>query len=465
VQLGYTRIVAPMSGRVGARLVDPGNIVHAADVTGLVVINQVDPVSVVFTLPEETFQDVNRALHQSERPLQVIAYPRDGTSALGSGRLTLVNNQIDTATGTVQLKGTFPNPGHALWPGQYVNVRLVLGHDPHALTVPAAAITLEPRLWLADDGKARSQPVRLTSIQDGLAVVAGGLQAGERVVIDGQYKLRPDVTVVEVARGARGAASAASAAGTGVASPLAQNNGGSGEPAMNISAAFIKRPIGTTLLALAILLCRQRGVSAAARRAAAAGRLPDHPREREPAGREPGDDGVERGAAARAPVLAHRRPHADDVAERHRQHADHAAVRARPLDRRGCARRAGGHQRLHRPAPEQPAEPADLPQGEPGRRTDHADHGAVEDAAADPGQRLGRQHPGAADLADLGGRPGQHRRGAKARRAHPGRPGPAGRARFEPGGHPRRHRDGFGEPARAPSTARASFTVYTTTSC
>jgi len=230
VQLGYTRIVAPMSGRVGARLVDPGNIVHAADVTGLVVINQVDPVSVVFTLPEETFQDVNRALHQSERPLQVIAYPRDGTSALGSGRLTLVNNQIDTATGTVQLKGTFPNPGHALWPGQYVNVRLVLGHDPHALTVPAAAIQRSQSgefVWaVGDDGKARSQTVRLTSIQDGLAVVAGGLQAGERVVIDGQYKLRPDVTVVEVARGARGAASAASAAGTGVASPLAENNGG-----------------------------------------------------------------------------------------------------------------------------------------------------------------------------------------------------------------------------------------------
>jgi len=233
VQLGYTRIVAPMSGRVGARLVDPGNIVHAADANGLVVINQVDPVSVLFTLPEETFQDVNRALHRSERPLQVIAYPRDRTTALASGRLTLVNNQIDSATGTVQLKGTFPNPAHALWPGQSVNVRLVLEHDPRALTVPAAAIQRSQNgefVWaVGDDGKARSQPVRLTSIQDGLAIVAGGLQAGERIVIDGQYKLRPGATVVEVAELASvkpaGAANGASASGTGVASPIAENNG------------------------------------------------------------------------------------------------------------------------------------------------------------------------------------------------------------------------------------------------
>jgi len=228
VQLGYTRIVAPMSGRVGARLVDPGNIVHAADVNGLVVINQVDPVSVLFTLPEDAFQDVNRALHQSERPLQVIAYPRDAATALGSGRLTLVNNQIDSATGTVQLKGTFANPSHALWPGQSVNVRLVLGHDPHALTVPAAAIQRSQSgefVWaVGDDGKARSQPVRLTAIQDGVAVVARGLQAGERVVIDGQYKLRSDATVVEAARGARGAASAA--ASSAAAGPLAEANSG-----------------------------------------------------------------------------------------------------------------------------------------------------------------------------------------------------------------------------------------------
>jgi multidrug efflux system membrane fusion protein len=239
VQLGYTRIVAPISGRTGARLVDPGNIVHAADANGIVVINQVDPVAVVFTLPEEAFQDVNRALRQaSADPLQVIAFPRTGETALGSGRLTLLNNQIDTATGTVQLKGTFPNPGHVLWPGQYVNVRLVLGHDPHALVVPAAAIQRSQDgefVWVIDpDHKARNQPVKVRSIQDGAAVIQQGLKAGERVVVDGQYKLRSGIVVTEArpAGEGAGAASAAASRSTGngtVDSPIAENDASSGK--------------------------------------------------------------------------------------------------------------------------------------------------------------------------------------------------------------------------------------------
>jgi multidrug efflux system membrane fusion protein len=230
VQLGYTRIVAPIAGRTGARLVDPGNIVHAADANGIVVINQVDPVVVVFTLPEETFVDVNRAVQSSAQPLQVIAYPRTGSDALGSGRLTLLNNQIDTATGTVQLKGTFPNPQHVLWPGQYVNVRLVLGHDAHALTLPAAAIQRGQDgefVWVIDaDRKARNRPVQMASIQDGVAVVARGVRAGERVVIDGQYKLRDGVVVTESRPGPEGATSAssgASRAAVSVERPLAEN--------------------------------------------------------------------------------------------------------------------------------------------------------------------------------------------------------------------------------------------------
>jgi membrane fusion protein, multidrug efflux system len=224
VQLGFTRIAAPISGRVGARLVDPGNIVHAADPGGIVVINQIDPISVVFTLPEEAFQDVNRALRSSASPLQVIAYPRNGEQPLGSGKLTLLNNQIDTATGTVQLKGTFANPQHALWPGQYVNVRLVLGHDPRALTVPAAAVQRGPDgeyVWVIDAaGKARTQPVVVASTQDGVAVIAKGLQADERVVVDGEYKLRPGASVAEVEAAsapAGRAGSAAAAAGSGIA--------------------------------------------------------------------------------------------------------------------------------------------------------------------------------------------------------------------------------------------------------
>ena len=234
VQLGFTRIVAPISGRVGARLVDAGNIVHAADAGGLVVINQIDPITVVFTLPEENFQDVNKALHASAEPLQVIAYPRDGSQVLGSGKLVLLNNQIDTTTGTVQLKGSFANPGHSLWPGQYVNVRLVLRHDPHALTVPAAAVQRSQDgtfVWLVGaDDKAMNQPVRVGSIQDGVAVIESGLSAGQRVVVDGQYQLRVGSTVTESARGPGRAASGARAAsapgmGTSAVSPLAAASG------------------------------------------------------------------------------------------------------------------------------------------------------------------------------------------------------------------------------------------------
>jgi multidrug efflux system membrane fusion protein len=231
VQLGFARIVAPITGRVGARLVDVGNIVHAADAGGLVVINQVDPITVLFTLPEQAFQDINRALHASAQPLQVLAYPRDGKEALGSGKLILLNNQIDTTTGTVQMKGSFANPGHALWPGQYVNVRLVLRHDPHALTVPSAAVQRSQDgtfVWVVSaEGKAVSRPVRVGNVEDGVAVIESGAVLGERVVIDGQYQLKAGSGVVEAARVAGRAASAASGPGmsTGTASPLAAASG------------------------------------------------------------------------------------------------------------------------------------------------------------------------------------------------------------------------------------------------
>lgn len=216
VQLGYTCITAPISGRVGARLVDPGNIVHAADPNGLVVINQVDPISVVFTLPEDAFQDINRALHRDRRALAVLAYPRNSSEVLARGKLILLNNQIDTATGTVQLKAGFANPSHALWPGQYVNVRLLLGERPQALTVPAAAVQRGPNgtyAWvIGPDHKARNQPIEVAQLQDDLAVVERGLAAGERVVVNGQYKLQPGARTVEGAPAGAPAAASASAA-------------------------------------------------------------------------------------------------------------------------------------------------------------------------------------------------------------------------------------------------------------
>jgi multidrug efflux system membrane fusion protein len=210
VQLGYTTITAPISGRVGARLVDPGNIVNTADTTGLVVINQVDPITVVFTLPEETFQAINSAQQSSHKPLPIDAFDHASNQLLGHGSLTMVNNQIDTSSGTVQLKGSFSNPGHKLWPGQYVDARLNLGMTPHAITVPAAAIQRGPNgtyvYRIGSDKKAVNQPVTVDRIQDGFAVIAKGLSAGAHVVTDGQYKLKPGALVVEKMAPGQGAA-------------------------------------------------------------------------------------------------------------------------------------------------------------------------------------------------------------------------------------------------------------------
>jgi membrane fusion protein, multidrug efflux system len=199
VQLDYTTISAPLSGRVGARLVDPGNIVHAADPGGLVVINQIDPIAVVFTLPGDAVQPIIQA-QRNGRHLAVLAYARDAEQPLARGVLVLLNNQIDTASGTVQLKARFANAEHSLWPGQYVNVRLFLGEQPGALTVPAGVVQRGQAgtyaYVIGADGKAQMRSIDVLRIQDGKAVIAKGLEAGETVVEDGQYKIRPGVAVV-----------------------------------------------------------------------------------------------------------------------------------------------------------------------------------------------------------------------------------------------------------------------------
>ncbi len=216
VQLSFTTIQAPISGRVGARLVDPGNIVHAADTNGLVVINQIDPIAVVFTLPGDAVQDINRMQRASHQPLVVQAYAREGQELLGTGQLVLVNNQIDTSSGTVQLKARFANPEHRLWPGQYLNMRLVLGVRAQAITVPAAVVQRSQDGTYAyvvqDDGTARLQPIKVAGIQDGTAIIDVGLVAGQQVVLDGQYKIK---TGTKVTGTAPAAAPGVSATGSG----------------------------------------------------------------------------------------------------------------------------------------------------------------------------------------------------------------------------------------------------------
>ena len=193
VQLDYATIAAPISGRTGIRLVDQGNIVHASDQSGIVVINQVQPITVVFTLPEENLPAINR--ERAKGPLTVVAVSRGGREELARGELTLVDNQIDTTTGTIKLKATFANDQETLWPGQFVNARLLLRTESNAVTVPSDAVERGANGLYAyvatDDGKADLRWLKVGQISDGTAVVEAGIKEGEKVVVAGQYRLQP----------------------------------------------------------------------------------------------------------------------------------------------------------------------------------------------------------------------------------------------------------------------------------
>ncbi len=197
-QLDYAHIVAPISGRVGIRLVDPGNIVRSSDTGGIVTINQLQPVSVVFTLPQQDLGKVRDALQQN-KALQVLALDRDNLSTLSDGTLAVLDNQIDSTTATVKLKATFENADFRLWPGQFVNVRLLLETKPDALTVPAPAVQRGPNgmyvYVLSADNKAEMRSISIGSTEDNWTLVESGLQGGDRVVVDGQYRLQPGATV------------------------------------------------------------------------------------------------------------------------------------------------------------------------------------------------------------------------------------------------------------------------------
>lgn len=201
VQLDFTTIRAPIDGRAGARLVDPGNIVHASDAGGLVVLNQIDPIAVQFTLPESAFQQINHALHAAPDSVGVDAVEHGSGQVLAHGTLALLNNQIDTSTGTIAMKAHFPNPGHTLWPGQTVDACITLGMRAGALVVPSAAVQRsqdgEFVYVVGNDGSVRDQPVQVLDEADGETVIGQGVQAGQRVVVDGQYRLHPGAKVVE----------------------------------------------------------------------------------------------------------------------------------------------------------------------------------------------------------------------------------------------------------------------------
>jgi membrane fusion protein, multidrug efflux system len=190
--LNWCTIVAPISGRTGIRLVDQGNIVHASDVNGIVVLTQLQPISVLFTLPQQQLSQVNKALTRG--PLSAEVVNSDNKDVLDRGTLQVVNNQVDQTTGTVQFKAEFPNGDQQLWPGQFVNARLLVDTLRHVVVVPSAAVQLGPNgtfvyVLNRDDSTVSVRLVSVTQQGEARTVITKGLQASERVVTSGFAQL------------------------------------------------------------------------------------------------------------------------------------------------------------------------------------------------------------------------------------------------------------------------------------
>lgn len=196
-QLSFTQLRAPLDGRTGIRLVDQGNIVHATDSTGLVVITQTQPISVISTLAQEALPVLRAA--QKMGPVSVTAFTNNGATNLGSGTLLLIDNEIDQSNGTLRLKSTFPNKDELLWPGQFVEIRLQQQIAKNALTVPSSAVQRGPQGFyvyvVTPDNLVETRSVKIGQIASGQAIVDSGVSEGERVVTSGPYRLEPGVKV------------------------------------------------------------------------------------------------------------------------------------------------------------------------------------------------------------------------------------------------------------------------------
>jgi len=199
VQMSYTRLTSPINGVTGIRQVDVGNIIHPTDPNGLVVVAQVEPISVIFTLPETDLPKIQQQQLRTKAPLAVLAYSQDGKIKLDQGKLTLVDNEILQTTGSIRLKAEFPNKDHRLWPGELISMRLLLDTRHNGLTVPASVVQQGPQGAYAyvvnPDGTVAILPIAVAQISEGQALVDSGLKADEQVVIDGQYRLQPGAHV------------------------------------------------------------------------------------------------------------------------------------------------------------------------------------------------------------------------------------------------------------------------------
>jgi multidrug efflux system membrane fusion protein len=194
VQLSYTRLTSPIDGVTGIRQIDLGNIISPANTSGVVVVTQLEPISLIFTLPETVLPQIQQQQQKTKGPLKVVAYSQDDRVKLDEGTLGLVNNEIVQTTGSIQLKANFPNKMHRLWPGELVNARLLVDTQQNGLTVPASVVQQGPNgpyaYVINPDTSVEVRPIKVAQISDGQALVDSGLKANEQVVVDGQYKLQ-----------------------------------------------------------------------------------------------------------------------------------------------------------------------------------------------------------------------------------------------------------------------------------
>ena len=199
VQLSYTRLTSPIDGVAGIRQIDVGNIISPSNTNGLVVVTQLHPISLIFTLPETNLPQIQQQQQDTKTPLAVLAYNQDNTIQLDQGVLGLVNNEILQTTGSIQLKANFDNKANRLWPGELVNARLLVETRHNGLTVPASVVqqgSKGPYAYVVNpDNTVAIRSIKVAQIADGQALIDSGLQANEQVVVDGQYKLQPGTHV------------------------------------------------------------------------------------------------------------------------------------------------------------------------------------------------------------------------------------------------------------------------------
>jgi membrane fusion protein, multidrug efflux system len=198
--LSYTQLTSPIDGVTGIRQIDEGNIIHPTDPNGLVDVTQIQPISLIFSLPQTDFVEIQQQM--AKGPITVLAYSQDDKVQLDEGKLDLIDNQIVQTTGTIRLRASFPNAKHQLWPGELVNARLLLETRQDGLTIPASAVQQGPKgsyVWvIGSDQSVQPRPVTVAQISEGQALIDSGLHADEKVVVDGQYRLQAGAAVREL---------------------------------------------------------------------------------------------------------------------------------------------------------------------------------------------------------------------------------------------------------------------------